>query len=305
MGRAESRDRMISRDIAHPWGRSQEFRRAATPAIPLMFVRSNAALFYSLAAASLLEATAPRCADRASVVFTSDVDFCNWIQTVWAPRRIARMHQLRKYLALMWPEFDSAAACEQFLQAVSTPASLRPAPPALEALARCTAASQSALFYRCLAQWAEDVQLRALARGMADEDEIAFARFSANYKSVDRGERLGMWASWRSADACIREARDTYVKSAFDTLVLQWGPNAPFGTMAYAEFVRRIKSMVDRYGGLGWAERLVFRAWGSPPSTAPVRPGRRMIAGFRPVVARGDDMPTHASTWGQPASARD
>lgn len=296
--RAESTDRMTTRDITHPWGRSDEFRRVSQPSVPVTFIRSNAVLFYSLGAASLLEALAPKCADRAKSVFANEPDFCDWMRTAWAPRRIARMRRLREYLALTWPEFDSGAACDRFLQVTEAQKSAPPASRAREALARCAAASQSALFYRCLASWAEDVRLRALAGEMAREDESAFARFRTNYETAARIERLGAWTSWRSASARIREARDVYVGSAFNALVAQWGPNAPFAPMAYAELVARVSAMVLRYGCLGWTERVVLRPWTRPPATRSVDSKPRAKTWFKPVFAPRRERSMHSlSPW--------
>ena len=61
-------------------------------------------------------------------------------------------------------------------------------------------------------------------------------------------ERVGFAAAWRTALGCVRFARDTGVRLAFDALLTQWGPNAPFPAIDYAEFVKRMKSVIERHG---------------------------------------------------------
>jgi hypothetical protein len=184
---------------------------------------------------------------------------------------------------------------------------VQPASPAYETLRRCAAAAQSALFYRCLACWAEDVSLRRVAAEMAREDVTAFARFRARYESSARTERLQIWTSWRGVNAHVRDARDHYVQSAFAALLAQWGHNAPFGTMAYSEFVKKIKTVIDRYGALGWAERFVLRAWNSAPATLPEPPAPKVVPGFRSIIAPDptDSLQTSYFSWGVPAGRRE
>lgn len=143
-----------------------------------------------------------------------------------------------------------------------------------------------------------------MAREMASEDEKAFARFRVKFESAARVERFRLWTSWRSATARVREARDTYVQLAFDTLVAQWGHNAPFAAIDYAEFVRRIRGVIERYGELGWPERLVLRAWTRPPSPGAYEAKPKMLPGFKPVFARRTRDDTSHSSFLKQASPR-
>ena len=204
--------------------------------------------FYSVGAASLLEAFAPLYAERMLHFFRGDQALCDWIRNEWSPRKAARAKALREYIATTWPEFDWCAAHEQYRSAIEQNGGPGPhrATAAHEALARCVAAAQSALFYRALARWADDVVLRDMARAMAQEEALSFAYFRAAFERRARVERVGFVAAWRTALSCVRAARDTGVRLAFEAIVAQWGPNTPFPAIDYIEFAKRMKGVIER-----------------------------------------------------------
>jgi hypothetical protein len=254
----------------------------------LVIVRANGPLYYSIAAASLLEATAPQHAERLLHLYRGDHALCDWMRTEWLPRKAARARELREYVENTWPEFDWLAAHEQHRALMQEGRGAVPQRPtaAHEALARCTAAAQSALFYRAVARWADDTALREMARAMAQEESQSFAYFRAAFERRARVERVGFAATWRTTLACVRCARDTHVRLAFDVLVAQCGPNVPFPALDYLEFVRRMKSVVERHARLGLAERLLFWPWNKIPVVPVTECAQPVATSFRPVLAK-------------------
>lgn len=273
-------------------GRSVERLRLPGAFRQCAFVRVNGPIFYAVAAASLLESTAPAFVERACDDFASHKAFCDWLRSTWLPEREARVIKLREYIAVTWPEFDWSAAKDQFRAAtagvVDNPSLIL----AQKALARCTAVAQSTLFYRCLARWTDDPQLRDLAAGMARQDEEAFARFREVFDAASKQHALGFRAEWRAIAVSVRAARDLHVQSAFDALVAQWGPNAPFSQTPYAEFTARVAAAAFEHLKLGWPERIFFKAWKQPPrpSMPAIRP--RKTPGFRAVLPRASGNPS-------------
>jgi hypothetical protein len=220
--------------------------------------------------------------------FRDDHVFCDWMRTEWLPRKVARAQALREYIENTWPEFDWTMAHEQHGARIEQNGGAAPqrATAAHEALARCVGAAQSALFYRCLARWADDTQLREMARAMAQAEAQSFAHFRAAFERRARAERVSFTAAWCTALACVRSTRDTGVRLAFDALVGLWGPNAPFPAIDYPEFVQRMKSVVLRYAQLSLPERVLFGPWKTLPS-ARIAPTFLPVAkGFRPVLVQ-------------------
>ena len=263
----------------------QPTTRFAPRPIQLVLVRANGPLFYSLAAASLLEARMPLAADRLLHFFGADQVMSQWLRTEWLPRKMMRAAQLRDYVSAMWPEYDWHAGLEQYrgMDADGGTGPHRPSA-AHEALARCVATAQSGIFYRSLARWAEDVKLRELARVMADEEAQSFSHFRTLYDMRLKAQGFGCTTAWRTALACARSARDSQVPRAFNAINAQCAVNVPFPVLEYPEFVARMGSVIERHGNLGFPERVLFRTWKAQPRVAVVKSEQRAPAWFNPVL---------------------
>jgi hypothetical protein len=237
--------------------------RPAHRPIQIVLVRANGPLFYSVAAASLLEAIAPLCARRQIYLAGDDAELVRWVNDVWLPRKAARARVLQDYVERTWPEFDWAFAHEQHAAAAAADGGLGPqrATVAHELLARCVAAAQSGVIYRCLARWADDPALRALAADIALDEAACFGHFRAAYDRTARAQRFGVASAWRTARACVRTARDTHLPLVFRWMNAQCGPQVPFPILRYSEYLRRMRPVIARYANPASPERLLFRPW--------------------------------------------
>ena len=86
---------------------------AAPKSMKLVLIRANGALFYSVAAAAVLESTAERGAERMLHLFSGDPELCEWLRAEWLPRKSARARLLREYVEQTWPEFDFTPALHE------------------------------------------------------------------------------------------------------------------------------------------------------------------------------------------------
>jgi hypothetical protein len=264
----------------------QPSNRPGPRPIKLVLVRANGPLFYCAAGAALLEGIAPLYAQRL-LRFLGDEDLLGqWIQRKWLARKAARAKALRAYVERTWPEFDWNASLEECRTAAQADGGLGPHRPTLahELLARCVAAAQSALFYRTLARWAEDPELREMARGYAIEETRSFRQFRTACVRCRRFHPLGLIASWCTAVACVRATRDTYVPLAFRALSSQCGPHVPFEVLEYRDFVSRMRRIVERHGNVGTPERILFRSWMRRPRLARIKQKRQQTPDwFKPM----------------------
>ena len=260
----------------------QSTPRFAHRPIQLVLVRANGPLFYSLAAASLLEDGMPLAADRLLHFFAADRVLAQWLKAEWLPRKLARAQQLREYVETTWPEYDWAAGQEQFSAAAGGPGPQRPTA-AHEALARCVATAQSGIYYRSLARWADDPRLRELAAAMAYEEALSFSHFRNLYDRRLRDQGFGCAAAWTTALACVRTARDNQVPRAFHAINAQCSAHAPFPVMEYPEFVARMGSVIERHGNLGTPERVLLRTWKKAPKIRVAQTQQSRPGWFKPV----------------------
>ena len=256
-------------------------------------VRFNGLLFHSLAAASFLETAVPLHVNRLNQVFAARPDVVLWLEHVWWPQRAAHGRRLRDYVEATWPEFDWNAAYQEFYETYRPRSGLegRSAGTALEALGLCVTAAQAAVFYRALANCADEPALRALARQAACDYGRFFDYFSALLEYCKRDERVGLVTSWRTVRAVCRSARDFDARAAFEPLGRHWGGAPTIPELRYGEFQARMGALVQRHAALGRIERLLFRPWLESERSVPApqlpekRPERRLQLAPQPVAA--------------------
>jgi hypothetical protein len=252
----------------------------------LVLIRANGALFHSLAAAALLESHAAVAAERMLRFFGQDEVLAAWITGEWLSGKTARARLLRDYVECTWPEFDFDADLHEFELASGGDGGSGPQRPtgAHEALARCLAAAQSALFYRALSRWTEDPGLRALANSFAEDETRSLARFRPAFEQSARTERMGLARAWCAARQFVRSLRDSQLPFAFGRLAPHWRPHAPVAPMQYREFVQRMRRVIWQHGELGLAERVLFAPWARRPRVRAAEQSGQMVAWFRPVL---------------------
>ncbi len=234
------------------------------PSAQRVITRHNGLVFYGLTAASFLETAIPLHANALLDIFTDDAEVRRWIEQTWWPVKSAHARETRACVEAMWPEFDWSSAYGEFYEAyrpLICPGRAAHSP-AREALARSVTAAQVAAFYRCLGTATDDPEVRRLLYGMSAEESAHFDCFRRIYEGRDRGERLGLLATYRTIVTCARRARDMDVQLAFSRLnAPHWYDSAPFPELEYRDFVLRMGEVIRRHLPLGPAQRLLFRPW--------------------------------------------
>lgn len=225
-------------------------------------VRFNGMTFHGLAAASFLETAVPRQVTRLAQAYSGRPDLRAWLEQVWWPQRAELGRELRSYIEATWPEFQWGDAYEEFSEAYRPRSGIEGrGGDTLETLALCVTAAQSALFYRALGGSADDPALRALARRAAAQHAGHFDYLRPVFEQCRRRNRLGFAAAWRAIGATCRALRDGAVASAFVPIAGNWKGPAIVPELSYREFRQRMGGVVQRYCGLGWLERMLFRPW--------------------------------------------
>jgi hypothetical protein len=137
------------------------------------------------------------------------------------------------------------------------------------------------MFYRGLAQAADEAGLRALVREAAAAHAAFFDYFRDVHERCKRRERVGFAATWRALSAVSRSARELHVRAAFEAMSQNWSGPRTVPELAYGEFVQRVVRLVRRHAGLGRMEQFLFRPWlkierpaSEPPAAVPALPAR-------------------------------
>jgi len=242
-------------------------------------VRFNGLTFHGITAASFLETAAPQHANRLMGAFGACPDVRLWLEQVWWPQRAELGRQLRQYVEATWPEFDWQAAYQEFCEDYRPRSGLESlgGGSVREALGLCVTAAQAAVFYRALANSADDPALREAARGAAHAHAAYFDVFRALFERCKRDERVGFADCLRTVAAICRSARDHDVALAFQALGRNWNGTPIVPELAYPGFRERMARLIQRHAALGLVERLLFRPWLVPDraTAAPQPPAAR------------------------------
>jgi hypothetical protein len=252
-------------------------------------VRFNGLMFHGLAAASFLESAAALHARSLDPVLAAQPDARLWLEQVWLPQRSELGRRLREYVGATWPEFDWEAAFAEFHRLCQLRAGVGRGRGgvALEILSRCVAEAQAAVFYRALANAADEPSLRGLMREAASAHAAYFDYFRGAFERSLRRERAGVAATWRTLVASCRSAREFHVRAAFEPLAQNWNGPRTVPELDYGDFVARMVQLVRRHAALGRVELLLFRPWLSPerpvPAALPAAPARPAPLALQPA----------------------
>ncbi len=240
-------------------------------------VRFNAVTFHSLATASFLETAVALHVNRQAPAYAAHPDVRDWLEQVWWPQRAELGRQLREYIEATWPEFDWNAAYQDFHESYRRHSRLEGnnGGIAFAALGLCVTSAQAALFYRALANSADEPALRALARRAASDHAGFFDYFRALFERCKQFGRVGFTATWRTVIAVSRSARDHDVATAFQVLGDNWHGAPIVPSLGYSQYRERVLQSIRRHAALGPIERLLFRPWIEPVAPAPQQPSAR------------------------------
>jgi hypothetical protein len=165
-------------------------------------VRCSTALFYMIAAASLMESATDLYTANLIEYFAGDDEITSWLRNAWLPEELQHGRALRRYVETAWPDFawekvrddfvdEFRPFCEEALERER----------GLEMASRCVVETGTASFYTCLSRASPEPVLALLTRRIAD-DEIRhykhFYRFYCRYRDIERPGRADVApALWR------------------------------------------------------------------------------------------------------------
>lgn len=249
------------------------FKPDARPPLSKIMTRHNGLVFYCLAAASLIECVAPLQAHRMGAVFGADSTARRYLEQQWWPVKAEHGRRARRYVETLWPEFDWQEAYRNFHEAHRSLHGFARRGPrhTIAALWLCATAAQTAAFYRALADYVEDADLRDMLDEFARDEAEFFRAFKTLFHWYARTGPLGILRTYRVIAGSAEQARDGAVRLAFGAVDAHWGSAAPFPLMPYRDALKRIFEVSCRNLAPGILERLLFRNWARPPRASETR----------------------------------
>ncbi len=180
-------------------------------------VEQSEALFYMIAAASLMESATDLYTENLIEYFAGDDEITSWLINNWLPEELQHGRALRRYVETAWPDFPWDRVREGFVE------EFRPfcdesleAARGLEMASRCVVETGTASFYTCLSRASPEPVLALLTRRIA-EDEIShykhFYLFFRKYRDTEHPRRTEVaQALWRRLRMTGGEDRQIVLK---------------------------------------------------------------------------------------------
>ena len=208
-------------------------------------VAQNDAVFYLVAASSLMESATDLYTRNLIAFFEDDDEIASWLEDYWLPEELQHGRALRRYVEAAWPEFPweavRAAFIEEFRPFCNE--ALEPAR-SLEMASRCVVEMGTASFYTGLSRSSPEPVLADVA-GRIARDEVRhykhFYRFFRKYRAAERPRRSAIGpALWRRLMMTGGEDRLVVLKHVHAAR----RPGVPFDKAAFRRIQRQARQLM-------------------------------------------------------------
>jgi len=231
-------------------------------------VERSEALFYMVAAASLMESATDLYTANLIEHFAGDQEITSWLEHYWLPEELQHGRALRRYVEAAWPQFPWEKVRERFID------EFRPlchealeSTRSLEMASRCVVEMGTASFYTTLSRASPDPVL-ALLTGRIAEDEVRhykhFYRFFRKYRDIERPRRTVVApALWRRLRMTGGEDRLIVLKHIHGAR----HPGTPFGPAVYRNVHRQCQDLARPHFPVEMSMRMLLKPLGLGPRT--------------------------------------
>ena len=152
-------------------------------------------LFYLITTASFIKAATELYAHDLVKCFSADADIANWLEQHWQQEKLQQAQALKRYILIVWPEFDWDSVFEYFFKEFATSCRDRALAPSrsLEMASRCMIEMANASYYAALRGLTQEPLLRLLAWHIS-EDEVRhyqhFYRYFSQCRQAENTSRI-------------------------------------------------------------------------------------------------------------------
>jgi rubrerythrin len=223
-------------------------------------VTRNDALFYMVAAASLMESATDLYTANLIEFFAGDDEIASWLDDRWLPEELQHGKALRRYVETAWPDFPWDAVREAFVE------EFRPfcdealeSARSLEMASRCVVEMGTASFYRGLSRASPEPVLATVTDRIA-KDEVRhykhFYRFFRKYRETERPGRGAVGpALWRRLRMTGGEDRLVVLKHVHAAR----RPGARFDGSVYRDVRRQCRALMRPHFPVEMSVRMLLK----------------------------------------------
>ena len=201
-------------------------------------IRDKTELFNIICAASFIEITSDLYTHNLLEFYQGDAEIEDWLANYWEREEVQHGAALKRYVQVVWPDFDWDRAYRGFYEEYSRFAVMEGLAEtrALEMVARCVVETGTSAFYRMLSDAAPEPVLKQIMANIS-EDEVRhykhFYHFFLRYREYDPPSKFAVLRTLWTRGAGVK-AEDAYVASKH--LFLIANPDATYTQADYEKF---------------------------------------------------------------------
>jgi hypothetical protein len=231
-------------------------------------VAQNKAFFYLVASASLMESATHLYTENLIEFFTGDEEVTSWLEHCWLPEELQHGRALRRYVEVVWPEFDWEPAYRRFTEEFRPFCDIALEPTrSLEMASRCVVETGTASYYTTLSRASPEPVLSVLTRRIV-EDEVRhykhFYRFFRKYQDAENPSRAAVVpALWRRLRMSGGDDSFIVLKHVYRA----HRPGDTFHTRVYRNLRRECREVVRDHFPHEMSVRMLLKPLGLSPRT--------------------------------------
>lgn len=265
--------KVIPRNTSAEAGSSTVRRHWSIDDIPWCAVRRDAvarneALFYLVASASLMESATDLYTENLMEFFAGDEEVTSWLANHWLPEELQHGRALRRYVELVWPDFDWQPIYRRFVDEFRPfcDTALQSAR-SLEMASRCVVETGTASYYTTLSRASSEPVLVSLTRRIVD-DEIRhykyFYHFFRKYRDIDDPGRAAVVpALWRRLHMTAGDDSFIVLKHVYSAR----RPDVPFDARMYRNLRQQCRDLARDHFPHEMSVRMLLKPLALGPRT--------------------------------------
>jgi hypothetical protein len=205
--------------------------------------------FQILTAASFVEITTDLYTRNLIDYFAGDTEVQAWLETNWQHEELQHGHTLRRYINIVWPDFDWQRSYERFYEDFSPlckPELLGPTR-ALEMAARCVTETGTSTLYTMLHRASPEPVLAQLTARIRTDEAYHYKHFHHYFQCYRLLEHPTRAAVLNTLLERLREINGEDGYYAFKHAFIGRHPERSFSRRDYRAFTRQARKLAHRH----------------------------------------------------------
>jgi len=196
-----------------------------------------------------MESTTDRYTANLIAQFSGDDEITDWLERYWLPEEMQHGDALRRYVQIVWPEFDWDQAYASFLEEFSAYCRADELEPtrAREMASRCVVEMGTAGYYTMLSRISSDPVLATIARHIAADEVRHYKHFYRYFRKYQQREPESRYAVTRALLNRLRMIDGQDGKIAVKHVYSAGHPDERFDAHVYRELRRRSRHLIQAH----------------------------------------------------------